>query len=151
FVWLRLLLLTVVRVFVTHPPTTEIYTLSLHDALPIFARTAALDFGAVVANHARVVQLRHDDRGRCTGAVVAADGHRIEVRAAVVVNAAGVWADEVRGLDEGAAPDTIRPAKGVHITVPWEKVRNDIAVVVPVPKDRRSVFVVPWLPKGDGT
>src|SRR5690606_42063962 len=83
FVWLRLLLLTVVRVFVTHPPTTEIYTLSLHDALPIFARTAALDFGAVVANHARVVQLRHDDRGRCTGAVVAADGHRIEVRAAV--------------------------------------------------------------------
>jgi len=115
------------------------------------ARTAALDFGAVVANHARVVQLRHDDRGRCTGAVVAADGHRIEVRAAVVVNAAGVWADEVRGLDEGAAPDTIRPAKGVHITVPWEKVRNDIAVVVPVPKDRRSVFVVPWLPKGDGT
>jgi glycerol-3-phosphate dehydrogenase len=30
-------------------------------------------------------------------------------------------------------------------------VRNDIAVVVPVPQDRRSVFVVPWLPNGDGT
>ena len=115
------------------------------------ARTAALDHGAIVANHASVVQLRHDDRGRCCGAVVEADGRRIEVAASVVVNAAGVWADEVRGLDEGQAPDTIRPAKGIHITVPWDKVRNDIAVVVPVPKDKRSVFVVPWLPRGDGT
>ena len=115
------------------------------------ARTAALDHGAVMANHAGVVQLRHDDRGRCTGAVVEADGHRIEVTAQVVVNAAGVWSDGIRALDEGAAPDSIRPAKGVHITVPWEKVRNDIAVVVPVPKDKRSVFVVPWLPNGDGT
>ena len=34
--------------------------------------------------------------------------------------------------------------------MPWEKVRNDIAVVVPVPKDKRSVFVVPWLPNDDG-
>jgi glycerol-3-phosphate dehydrogenase len=115
------------------------------------ARTAALDHGAVVANHASVVQLRHDDRGRCRGAVVEADGRRIEVAASVVVNAAGVWSDQVRGLDEGEPPDTIRPAKGVHITVPWDRVRNDIAVVVPVPKDKRSVFVVPWLPRGDGT
>jgi glycerol-3-phosphate dehydrogenase len=67
------------------------------------------------------------------------------------VNAAGVWSDDVRALDDGVHPDSIRPAKGIHITVPWAKVRNDIAVVVPVPKDKRSVFVVPWLPKDDGT
>ena len=69
---------------------------------------------------------------------------------ASVVNATGVWADDVRALDEGTHPDTIRPAKGIHITVPWDKVRNDIAAVVPVPRDRRSVFVVPW-PGDDGT
>src|SRR5690606_36288894 len=68
----------------------------------------------------------------------------IDVRCSVIVNAGGVWCDEVRTLDEGADPDSIRPAKGIHITVPWEKVRNDIAVVVPVPKDKRAVFVVPW-------
>jgi glycerol-3-phosphate dehydrogenase len=55
-----------------------------------------------------------------------------------------VWSDDVRGLDEGTNPQSIRPAKGIHITVPWDKVRNDIAVVIPVPKDKRSVFVVPW-------
>ena len=72
------------------------------------------------------------------------------MRARAVVNATGVWSDDVRALDEGGDPDSIRPAKGIHITVPWEKVRNDIAVVVPVPKDKRSVFVVPWLPTDDG-
>ena len=62
-----------------------------------------------------------------------------------------MWSDEVRTLDEGADPDSIRPAKGVHITVPWDKVRNDIAVVIPVPKDKRSLFVVPWGRRADGT
>ena len=38
--------------------------------------------------------------------------------AAAVVNAAGVWSDDVRALDEGIHPDSIRPAKGIHITVP---------------------------------
>ena len=60
------------------------------------------------------------------------------------MNAAGVWADDVRALDEGAHPSSIRPAKGVHVTLPWSKVRNDIAAIVPVREDRRSVFVVPW-------
>ena len=72
-------------------------------------------------------------------------------RARCVVNAAGVWADEVRALDEADHPDSIRPAKGVHITVPWDKVRNDIAVVIPVPQRQRSLFVVPWGPRPDGT
>jgi glycerol-3-phosphate dehydrogenase len=35
--------------------------------------------------------------------------------------------------------------------VPWELVRNDIAVVIPVPGDKRSLFVVPHMPNGDGT
>jgi glycerol-3-phosphate dehydrogenase len=115
------------------------------------ARTAALRHGAVMANHTTVVELLHDTSGAVRGALVEADGERFEVRARAVVNAAGVWSDDVRALDEGTHPDSIRPAKGIHITVPWDKVRNDIAVVVPVPKDKRSVFVVPWLPNDDGT
>jgi glycerol-3-phosphate dehydrogenase len=125
------------------------------------ARTAALDFGATVVNHATVTGLRKEPRGatgdkeprgatgapsggRVTGALVDTGGTEVDVRARVVVNATGVWADEVRALDEGAHPHSIRPAKGIHVTVPWHKVRNDIAAVVPVPKDRRSIFVVPW-------
>ena len=107
------------------------------------ARTAA-EHGAAIANHCAVVGLQKDAGGRVVGATVDAGDRRIEVRARAVVNAAGVWSDEVRALDEGRDPDSIRPAKGVHITVPWTKVRNDIAAIVPVPKDKRSIFVVPW-------
>jgi glycerol-3-phosphate dehydrogenase len=117
------------------------------------ARTAALDFGATIVNHAPVTAIRKDAAGRVTGAVVEAHGPgggEIDVRARVVVNATGVWADDVRALDEETHPDSIRPAKGIHIAVPWPRLRNDIAAVVPVRHDRRSVFVVPW-PGLDGT
>ena len=121
------------------------------------ARTAALDFGAVMLNRARVTAIgAPGDHTWFTDQqmplrlleleATLADGSTttLEVRTASVINAAGVWADEVRSLDEGVNPDTIRPAKGIHITVPWDKVRNDIAAVIPVPGDKRSVFVVPW-------
>ncbi len=112
------------------------YTLTL-------ARTAA-NHGAVLANHAAVTRLRKSAAGRIEGATVEADGRTFDVTARVVVNAAGVFSDDVREMDEGTHPHSIRPAKGIHITVPWEKVRNDIAAIVPVPKDKRSIFVVPW-------
>jgi glycerol-3-phosphate dehydrogenase len=117
-------------------------------------RTAALDFGVTVVNHAAVTAIVKDDDGRVAGAIVdlgPGAAAEIEVRAKVVINATGVWADDVRALDEGTHPDSIRPAKGIHIAVPWHKLRNDIAAVVPVRQDRRSVFVVPWpAPSGNG-
>src|SRR5205085_6362863 len=105
---------------------------------------AAIEFGAVTVNGASLVGIDKDGNGKVVGARVLADGNEISVRCRAIVNAAGVWSDEVRKLDEGADPDSIRPAKGIHITVPWDKIRNDIAVVVPVPKDKRAIFVVPW-------
>jgi len=114
------------------------------------ARTAA-DLGAAVANRCAVVGMHHRTDGRVEAVEVEADGRRFSIRTRAVVNAAGVWSDRVQQLDEGVDPDSIRPAKGVHVTVPWSKVRNDIAVVIPVPKDKRSLFLVPWSPNHDGT
>jgi glycerol-3-phosphate dehydrogenase len=106
----------------------------------------------VVATRCEVVEVTHE-HGRATGVVVrdTIDDRRIEVRASTVVNAAGVWLDRIRQLDEGTDPGSIRPAKGVHVTVPWERLRVEVAVVIPVPKDRRSLFVVPWGRLEDGT
>jgi glycerol-3-phosphate dehydrogenase len=103
------------------------------------ARTAA-QHGAVIANYAGVRELIKDG-GRVRGAVLE-DG--TTVRARVVINATGVWADHIQRLDGSGEPVHIRPAKGVHVTVPRAKVPADIAVVVNVPGDRRSIFVVPW-------
>jgi glycerol-3-phosphate dehydrogenase len=105
-------------------------------------RTAAVDHGAVAVNHAAVTDLRRDGEGRVCGAVVETDDGPIDVRAQVVVNAAGVWVDDVGSLD--GAQKAVRPARGVHVVVPRRLVGNDVAVVMPVPGRLGTVFVVPW-------
>ncbi len=108
------------------------------------ARTAAAEYGAVLANYTPVAGLLSTGDGRVVG-VRLADGS--EIRAGVVVNAAGVWAEEVEAMDQHSPVEQrlqIRPAKGVHITVPGHLVQADIASVINVPGDKRSVFVVPW-------
>ena len=114
------------------------------------AKTAATR-GAVIANRCEVVELTKDADGNADGAVIDSGAARIQVSAKVVVSATGVWADTIRTLDEGSDPDSLRPAKGVHITVPWHLVRNDIAVIISVPGDKRSMFLVPWGQLPDGT
>ncbi len=114
------------------------------------ARTAA-DHGAVILNHCTVKEITHSSDGRANGIrATTSEGQLLEVNASVVVNAAGVWADSVRQADEGVDPQSIRPAKGIHITIPWELVQNDIAFVIPVKRDKRSLFVVPWIEREDG-
>jgi glycerol-3-phosphate dehydrogenase len=119
------------------------------------ARTAAVEYGAVCANYAEVVGFVRDDDGDVAGATVRTrdkvsgdENKEFTVNASVVVNATGVWADEVRALDEGAHPRSLRPAKGVHVTVPRSRLPADVAAVIPVRADKRSIFVVPW-PDGD--
>jgi glycerol-3-phosphate dehydrogenase len=115
------------------------------------ARTAAIDHGASVANYVEVTGLLHDKSGKVAG-VAARDtigGKTFEVRARAVVNATGIWSDDVRALDEGAHPRSIRPAKGIHVTIPAERLPADIAAVIPVRRDKRSIFIVPWPDGGD--
>ena len=104
------------------------------------ARSAAA-LGAVVANYCPVETMIDDGR-RVVGARLA-DG--TEVRAGTVVNAGGVWSTQIAHLapsgDDGIS---IRPAKGIHVTVPSERLPCDYAAVLTVPGDRRSIFVVPW-------
>jgi glycerol-3-phosphate dehydrogenase len=107
-------------------------------------KTAA-SHGAVVANYVEATGLRH--RGdQVVGATLTdrLGGAALEVDAKTVINAAGVWADELRALDEGRNPRSLRPAKGVHLTLPAGRPHLEVAAVLPVPGDKRSVFVIPW-------
>jgi glycerol-3-phosphate dehydrogenase len=114
------------------------------------ARTAARE-GAVVANHSPMSALL-EENGRVSG-IRLADGGTI--RARVVVNAGGVWSDHIASLTDGdaeamkiAPPVSLRPAKGIHLAVPAEKLPCDYATVLTVPGDKRSIFVVPWAAEG---
>jgi glycerol-3-phosphate dehydrogenase len=122
-------------------------------------RTAAVEYGAVAVNYAEVTGLLQGKDGRKTGAEVkawtpggtgtASRTAEIEVRASVVVNATGVWADDVRALDEQTHPHSLRPAKGIHVTVPRSRLPADIAAVIPARSDKRQIFIVPWVDGDD--
>jgi glycerol-3-phosphate dehydrogenase len=113
------------------------------------ARTAAERYDAVIATRARVASFLHAPDGAVRGVVVEPcapgdDPSPIEVTARVVVNATGVWADDVARLDEGAEVQSLTPAMGVHVSVPASRLPCRTAAVLPVRGDRRSIFVVPW-------
>ena len=110
------------------------------------AKTAALDFQATVANYVRAIEVDHDAGGR-VNAVRCRDektGNEFSVRTKTVVNASGVWADDIFTMTEHETSHRITPAKGVHVSVPRERLPADVAAVFNVPNDRRSVFVVPF-------
>jgi len=95
-------------------------------------QTAVHRFGAPAVNYTAAVGLEKSS-GRISGVRVldGVGGRELTIRAPVVLNAAGVWSDDVRTLDEGVHPGTIRPAKGVHITVHRSRLPVDAAVIVP--------------------
>lgn len=106
-------------------------------------RTAA-DHGAVVANYCRVTAIRKDATGKAVGATADTGNGTIDISARVVVNATGVWVDDVQHMDTGPGQEMMRPARGVHMVVPSSLVRNDVAVILPAPGGLGSVFAIPW-------
>ncbi len=108
------------------------------------ARTAA-DHGAVVANYARCVRLLHD-LGRVAGAIVRdmETGAETEVRAKVVVNATGIFVDELRRMDEPVRPALLSVSRGSHIVVRGELLGGQTALMVPKTNDGRVIFLIPW-------
>jgi len=107
------------------------------------ARGAALR-GAVVLNYAPVTGLLYDG-ARVSGAIIR-DGERgdeLQVRARVVVNAAGVYADSVRRL-RGAVAPLLRFSRGTHIVLEPSFLPGDTAILVPRTDDDRVVFMIPW-------
>jgi glycerol-3-phosphate dehydrogenase len=110
------------------------------------ARTAALDFGADVANYVRALDITRDETGRASGVTCRneLDRSSILVSARCVVNATGVWADDVFTMAEHVDSHRVTPAKGVHLSVPRERLEADVAAVISVAGDRRSIFIVPF-------
>ncbi len=110
------------------------------------AKTASLDFGADVANYVRACDITHDVAG-CANAVVVRDqlsDATITIATKVVVNATGVWADDLFTMAEHESSHRITPAKGIHLSVPRDRLPADVAAVFNVAGDRRSIFVVPF-------
>jgi glycerol-3-phosphate dehydrogenase len=115
------------------------------------ARTAQRE-GATVLNHCAVRGL-HRDAGHVVG-VTAQDvetGESFTLSAGCVVNATGVWVDDIRAMDRAAGEALPRamvaPSQGTHLVVDARFMPGSNALLVPKTSDGRVLFGVPWLGK----
>jgi glycerol-3-phosphate dehydrogenase len=104
-------------------------------------------FGAVCGNRCEVRELIEEE-GRAAGlrCLDRVSGRELEVRAANVVNATGVWADRIRPEEIHAEADfpEIRPSRGTHIVVSSEDLPLRSGAIVPA-GGGRTIFALPWL------
>src|SRR5207245_341163 len=106
---------------------------------------AAAEHGAVVANYAAAVgffKQGHDIKG--VEVVDLLSNTTFLLRASQVINASGVWCDQVRRLDSPAVQAKIRPSKGVHLVLERKKISCHSAILAPSVHDRRFIFILPW-------
>ncbi|MFH0726876.1 MAG: glycerol-3-phosphate dehydrogenase/oxidase [Pseudomonadota bacterium] len=110
----------------------------------ILARTLA-DLGGFPVNYARVTGLIKK-KGVVRG-VLAIDresGAEYRIAARVVVNAAGIFVDDIRKMDISDSLPLISPSQGVHIVLDKSFLPGHSAIMVPHTDDGRVLFAVPW-------
>ena len=108
------------------------------------ALTAAKE-GATLINYAEVKSFIKE--GELINGLSISDNisnKSFKIRAKVVVNATGVFSDELIKLDQPNAKPMIRPSQGVHLVLEKKFLNGPHAIMVPQPSDGRVLFAVPW-------
>jgi glycerol-3-phosphate dehydrogenase len=108
------------------------------------AMTAA-DCGAVVCNYFPVKSFIKTD-GIILGVKVldSLTSIEYEIKSKTVINATGVFSDEIRKLDDAEAVDQLSPSQGIHLVLDKEFLPTETAILIPRTEDGRVLFAVPW-------
>jgi glycerol-3-phosphate dehydrogenase len=105
-------------------------------------RTAA-HYGAVVRTSTQVIDfLREADRVSGVRVRDVEDGRETDVQAHAVINATGVWTDELQRLAGSRGRFRVRASKGVHIVVPRDRIVSESGIILRTEKS--VLFVIPW-------
>lgn len=106
----------------------------------------AVEQGAVVANYVKVTSLTKNDSGKISGAKVYDElsGKSYTLRAKMVINATGIFVDDLMKMDAPEKDNIVRPSQGVHLVVDKSFLGGDTAIMVPKTSDGRVMFGVPW-------
>jgi glycerol-3-phosphate dehydrogenase len=109
----------------------------------------AFERGATIANYTRLLGFTKGIDGTISGARLQDEltGQSFVTRAKLLINATGVWVEDIIHLDESNnAPlsKRVRPSKGIHLTVSAERLRVSSAWLIPALNGHRFYFIVPW-------
>ena len=105
----------------------------------------AVQHGATALNYCEVQGFLYE-QGRICGAQLTdqISGKRYELRASAIVNATGVFADELMTTDDQAHQPLVRPSQGIHLVADTRFFEGDHALLIPRTTDGRVLFAVPW-------
>ena len=109
------------------------------------AQTCATEGGQLI-NYMRVVDLLKDDSGKICGlkAIDVEKGDEYILHSKAVVNATGVFVDEVLKMNSMDEEPLVRPSQGVHVVLDRSFLEGDNALMIPATEDGRVLFAVPW-------
>ncbi|HLN55312.1 MAG TPA: FAD-dependent oxidoreductase, partial [Bacteroidales bacterium] len=109
-------------------------------AIALAAQT--LRHGGVVLNYCSVTGFEKNSEGRITGltAVDKLSGESYSFKTRLVINATGVFADEIAKMDDSSSRRTIRPSQGVHLVIDKSFLQSDSAIMIPKTDDGRVLF-----------
>jgi glycerol-3-phosphate dehydrogenase len=102
--------------------------------------------GGTILNYFPVISLQKNQSQRLNG-LFAQDSETEEVyqiKARIIINATGVFADQILAMDNPQAPKTLKPSQGIHLVLPKSFLNSDTALMIPRTSDGRVLFVVPW-------
>jgi len=108
------------------------------------ARTCA-DHNGTLINYMPVTGMLKDG-GTISGveAVCSLTGKKHQIKAKGVINACGIFSDEIRRMDEKKAEKRILTSQGSHIILDRSFMKSSTAIMVPHTDDGRVLFIVPW-------
>lgn len=106
----------------------------------------AIEQGAAVVNYVKVSDIEKNADGKICG-VIAKDqlnGTTLKLKTKVIVNATGIFVDNLMQKDNPHIDNIVRPSQGVHLVVDKSFLGGDSALMVPKTSDGRVLFGVPW-------
>jgi glycerol-3-phosphate dehydrogenase len=114
--------------------------------LLIHMAATAADHGATLLNYAPVIEITKDSEGFANGVTFTDEesGKTISASAQVVINATGIFADNIRRMTDPEAKKMIAPSQGIHLVFERSFLRADTAIMVPHTSDGRVLFAIPW-------
>ncbi len=114
--------------------------------LAINLAQSAEDNGAVMLNYMKVNSFRKNDVGKINGALAKDVLNDIEysLNAKAVVNATGVFVDQILKMDQPRRASSIKVSQGTHIVLDSKFLPSSTALMIPKTSDGRVLFAIPW-------
>ncbi|MCX8677811.1 MULTISPECIES: glycerol-3-phosphate dehydrogenase/oxidase [unclassified Apibacter] len=106
----------------------------------------AVENGGAILNYMKVTGLIKDDKNQITGVKVKDEinGTEYEVKGKVVLNATGVFTNDILNMNDPNHKKTVVPSQGIHLVLDKSFLPGDNALMIPKTSDGRVLFAVPW-------